>query len=220
MKQLPFKCIESVEGFIKRNPIQVHKVMDLDEGLAFMQNLSLSKSTYQDQPIQALQVRHRLIKSGHLFCACCGLEGTHFRIERDLRNGADSVLIVQFYGYNSKGDRIVFNHDHIIPQSLNGNNSLENAQLTCCKCNTTKGSFININEINEFKSLGRYKKMVKNINVADKLINKALAEQPAVLNKIKDRRAKQFQTPKFKPSTSLLYRMQQYQDALARTVTL
>jgi len=37
--------------------------------------------------------------------------------------------------------------DHIIPKSLNGSNSAENAQCMCASCNSRKGNVLELSEI-------------------------------------------------------------------------
>jgi hypothetical protein len=72
-------------------------------------------------------------------CSCCGLEASHFAIERndadELRN---SPYHLNLWGVNSEGEEVLFTHDHILARALGGKDNLSNTQTMCTICNFEK----------------------------------------------------------------------------------
>ncbi len=67
-------------------------------------------------------------------CFDCGLEATKCFAERK----DSKTYHVNFYGYNSLGEEILFTKDHILPQAYGGPDTLENLVPMCAQCNRSK----------------------------------------------------------------------------------
>ena len=71
-------------------------------------------------------------------CHHCGLEATHFAVERQKN---DPGFHLNIYGLNDNGHEVMFTSDHIVPKSRGGSkSSLENRQCLCTKCNQRKSN--------------------------------------------------------------------------------
>jgi CRISPR/Cas system Type II protein with McrA/HNH and RuvC-like nuclease domain len=49
-------------------------------------------------------------------------------------------FIVRIIGINKSGEEQEFNVDHIVAQASSGQNSLDNMQITCARCNRIKSA--------------------------------------------------------------------------------
>ena len=78
-------------------------------------------------------VRLKTILNKGTKCVACGVEGTHFTIDRE-RNGTLFHLNLR------TADGTLMTKDHIIPKSKGGKKSLYNMQPMCATCNTKKGN--------------------------------------------------------------------------------
>ena len=72
-----------------------------------------------------------------LVCACCGLKGSVFFLERH-KNNDDWHF--NLYGQLPDGTLKLMTRDHWIPISNGGNNGLSNSQTMCIECNRKKGA--------------------------------------------------------------------------------
>lgn len=70
------------------------------------------------------------------FCACCGLIGNLFKLERQ---GNENPHLNLYNRTNSTD--ILFTKDHIVPKSLGGKDHMDNYQTMCVVCNNIKSSF-------------------------------------------------------------------------------
>jgi len=70
-------------------------------------------------------------------CTFCGLEATHFALETN--NGSPKPHM-NMWGVDATGEEILFTHDHIVPKSDGGSDSIHNTQTCCVRCNSKKGS--------------------------------------------------------------------------------
>jgi len=87
--------------------------------------------------------RYILFKEKGLTCVCCGLTANKAYVEmtkQDLESG--STAHINLYHVDSKGKRILFTKDHIIPKSKGGKDIQENYQVMCSPCNQKKGNTI------------------------------------------------------------------------------
>lgn len=92
------------------------------------------------QVVNSTSLRLRTFLEKGTKCFCCGLEATHFAVERDLatasRNGGYHLNL---WGVKD-GEEVLFTHDHILARALGGKDQIENTQTACCYCNWEKGS--------------------------------------------------------------------------------
>jgi len=77
-----------------------------------------------------------LIERDGTKCKCCGKEGTHFeaRLWHDKLSGIHLDLYAD--------DGSLLTRDHIIPKSKGGEDTIDNFQILCETCNTSKGGQI------------------------------------------------------------------------------
>lgn len=83
--------------------------------------------------------RFAVMSRGPLKCYCCGIEATHFSIERH-RN--DHVYHINCYSNDS-----MMTWDHIIPKSLGGSNHPDNGRVACEPCNGKRGNEMSMHEL-------------------------------------------------------------------------
>lgn len=72
-------------------------------------------------------------------CHGCGLEATHFAIERGIRNKEGTPYHLNLWGGISP-DEIMFTHDHLIARGLGGKDSIKNTTTLCKPCNSRKST--------------------------------------------------------------------------------
>jgi hypothetical protein len=170
-QQLAFASFETAAMFVKNNTIHIYKKLTLDEGLELITKMSTKTQTpYETISLAAKNPRHRLFTEGHLFCSCCALEGTEFRIYRDRRSGHES-FVLSLFGPNNKGDMVELTWDHIVPQSVYGSNRLSNSQIMCSKCNMDKGNKLSPAEYTKLMESKEFHLMVTDVKAAKKCIN-------------------------------------------------
>jgi hypothetical protein len=159
--QLDLPGVDTMHAHIKKNPIHVAKVLDLDAGLSMISLTSNNSSKLIDgiYPVPKKSRRLSLHAGGHLFCCKCGLEGKFWRLEKDLRDPS-CYYSLQLYGPTKTDDNVALTWDHIIPKSLGGNDSLVNGQIMCRPCNQQKGMHISIEEIAKLDQIGRLRAMI------------------------------------------------------------
>jgi hypothetical protein len=99
------------------------------------------KSQFNGQIVGVSSIRLQTFAIHGTTCKCCGMEGAHFAIERNLTDEKNNAPYhLNLYGINSSGEEVLFTHDHILARSLGGKNGIENTQTMCCFCNWTKGA--------------------------------------------------------------------------------
>jgi hypothetical protein len=73
-------------------------------------------------------------------CHACGLEATHFELNRDIGGEArNSPYHLNLWGVNANGHPVLFTHDHKLARSLGGKDNLTNTETMCGPCNWAKG---------------------------------------------------------------------------------
>jgi len=71
-------------------------------------------------------------------CVSCGLEATHFAIEKQIFNPCTDHPHLNLYGVDAEGTEVLFTHDHVLAQGLGGIDHLSNTQTMCYPCNQEK----------------------------------------------------------------------------------
>lgn len=124
-----------------------------------------AKVTFGDPLVAAFEVkmgstRYHTFKHSGTKCVRCGLEATHFGVERNTSEGYH----LNMYGIQN-GREVLFTKDHIVPRSHGGSNHYTNMQTMCGPCNAAKMNFV-LSEDD-----GRIAAMIAKIN-------KAIPESP------------------------------------------
>lgn len=71
-------------------------------------------------------------------CVCCGLQASHFAIEKQLHNKTALHPHMNLYGLTDRGEEILFTKDHIVSKKDGGRDILSNMQTMCQPCNNLK----------------------------------------------------------------------------------
>ncbi len=82
-------------------------------------------------------------------CICCGAVGDHFKLETNNKNPTQG-LHLNLYARNSNGHYVLMTRDHIVLKSKGGENTVENMNPMCLKCNNKRG--------NRYESLEKFLK--------------------------------------------------------------
>jgi hypothetical protein len=149
MHQLPLPYIISIKRFKELTSYVRLRTMNLKEGLEYLADQGPRKiqGNWVEDVNKSAATRLKMFRAGQITCVKCGLTGEHFHIERH-KNDKVMPFSVNLYGW--KGDReVMLTWDHIIPKSLGGSNSIENAQCMCASCNSEKGNVLPIMEMIE-----------------------------------------------------------------------
>lgn len=89
-----------------------------------------------DIPVRVASLRLLTFFKTGTVCHCCGVEATHFAIERQQPN---TPYHLNLWGVNEQGE-ILFTHDHKIAKANGGADNLSNTETMCLPCNMNKGS--------------------------------------------------------------------------------
>lgn len=81
--------------------------------------------------------KFQVFRTKGLTCVYCKLKARYFRLER--HSGA-RIRHFNAYGINQDDEEVLLGIDHIIPKSLGGDDSLNNLQVLCKRCNSTKAN--------------------------------------------------------------------------------
>lgn len=95
------------------------------------------KREYAGQMVNMHSQRYELFAKKGMRCVFCGLEGTHFTLEK--MNGQDTYHF-NCYGTAPDGVEVMITKDHIIPRSRGGANHIDNYNPCCYWCNQAKGN--------------------------------------------------------------------------------
>ncbi len=86
--------------------------------------------------VKRSSLRYSLFYQKGTTCACCGKQGTHFRL--DVGEGADPVISNRRHFNLYADDGTMLTKDHIVPRSLGGLDNVDNLQVLCKECNELK----------------------------------------------------------------------------------
>lgn len=111
--------------------------VSIDDVLSFLPKDTGSKfQEYFGFEVKMSSQRYALFASKGVTCACCGLKGTHFHLERNY--GDVKRYHFNLYGFDENGNEIMITKDHIVPRSKGGKDALDNYQPMCIICNSKK----------------------------------------------------------------------------------
>lgn len=96
------------------------------------------KAEFDGQIVNCTSLRLRTFALKGTVCSCCGLEATHFALERTNHpSHANSPYHLNLWGIKD-GREILFTHDHTLARSLGGLDNLSNTTTMCEPCNSNK----------------------------------------------------------------------------------
>lgn len=95
------------------------------------------------KPVRITSLRLQTFALHPPVCAepTCGCKATHFALERTFTgNGTPSGVRyhLNLYGRDSKGQEVLFTHDHTLARALGGLDDLSNTKPMCSPCNLAK----------------------------------------------------------------------------------
>lgn len=110
---------------------------------------SAPKRQWDGDLVGFTSLRLRVFLNKGVKCITCGLEGSFFAKERHasvkgeayrakLSNPPAVSYHMNLYAITAEGHEMLMTHDHTIPSSRGGPNTLENTEPMCFKCNMTK----------------------------------------------------------------------------------
>lgn len=90
-------------------------------------------------------------------CICCGAKGAYFSLEKHT-NSKDNDYHLNLYAINKKGNPVLMTRDHIILKSCGGNDTVENMNPMCLKCNNARSNYYeNVDEFIQDYRTGKKK---------------------------------------------------------------
>lgn len=96
------------------------------------------KVEFLGQTVNCTSLRLRTFALKGTVCSKCGLEATHFALERTNHpTHANSPYHLNLWGIKD-GREILFTHDHTLARSLGGLDNLSNTTTMCEPCNSKK----------------------------------------------------------------------------------
>jgi hypothetical protein len=123
-----------------------HKI-PLEEVLPFVHSKTKKpRMRLYGKDVKLRSSRLELFASDHenhgTICRHCGLEGTFFKLEKNIYEGykpsRNNRYHLNLYGIDDDGDEVLFTKDHIKPKSKGGEHHLDNYQTLCYPCNSMK----------------------------------------------------------------------------------
>lgn len=127
-----------------------HSILSLEEGVKIISLTGEQKSSFK---FKTGGLRLRTFRDKGLCCAYCGLNATHFALERCMGQTKDKKPHLNLWGYTDQGKEILFTHDHVHARSLGGADDISNSVTACEKCNSKKSKYENriLEEVKKLK---------------------------------------------------------------------
>tara|TARA_R110002020_G_scaffold248845_2_gene462840 strand:- start:5089 stop:5496 length:408 start_codon:yes stop_codon:yes gene_type:complete len=89
------------------------------------------------QMINMSSLRLLTFKEKGVDCVTCSTKGKFLALEK---HRSSTVYHINLYGIYSDGEEVLMTKDHILAKSNGGEDTLENMQPMCSKCNLEKGN--------------------------------------------------------------------------------
>ena len=125
-------------NYVRHSTLKISEVVEAV--LSVIKQRGKQKGIFNGQSVGISSLRLQTFAFHGTTCAHCGLEATHFAIERNLTDEKNNTPYhLNLYGINEKNEDVLFTHDHILARALGGKDVIENTQTMCCFCNWTKG---------------------------------------------------------------------------------
>lgn len=110
--------------------IQIFGIQDVIQHVGHRQSFYVNGQKYK---VRMNNERMKLLARSQT-CACCGVQGSFFWLEKNGSNPAHFNL----YGERYDGTLVMLTKDHIIPRSKGGKTEQDNLQVLCYDCNYQK----------------------------------------------------------------------------------
>lgn len=125
-----------------------HSIVSLENGLTAIHSGKKQKG-WKGSGVSSLRLQ-TFVTSGTR-CVYCGLQATHFAIEKSKGSQSDRHHM-NLWGMKN-GTEILFTHDHVHARALGGADDIENAVTACENCNSRKSKYENriLAELNRLK---------------------------------------------------------------------
>ena len=134
-------------GHKKHSVIGAYKI---EEILNILSSHYSTLDSYYSFENCTINLRSRSLKLFHkyrdnLYCSSCGLEASHWMLERyNLKDSPHFAL----YGFREENRHIkeyLFTIDHVLPLSRGGVDNFSNMQIMCYRCNIDKDDNLPVN---------------------------------------------------------------------------
>ncbi|QBQ74507.1 endonuclease [Burkholderia phage BcepSauron] len=119
--------------------------LELGTGLrAIVADMKLREKERRTEVAPGLEVhttskRLRCFANHGTTCSSCGLEATHFAVERTAtKKGSDGPFHMNMWGFRD-GEEVIFTHDHTVSRANGGADAQHNMTTMCGPCNWEKG---------------------------------------------------------------------------------
>lgn len=123
--------IESVHEFVASH-------VDVDNHTKVQSRDRRKRYPFGNHAMKPWSLRYFVFMTKGVKCSCCGMEGTHYFIER---NPNETNYHFNLYGMKD-GKEMMMTKDHHIPLSGDGFNTIQNLVPMCRECNQLKGKTI------------------------------------------------------------------------------
>lgn len=90
--------------------------------------------------------RYKCFKNSGTKCVKCGIEGQFFAKEK-MRKSKAEIYHMNLYAKDENGNDVLMTKDHILPKFHGGEDTVDNYQTMCDKCNSEKGHLLSENLI-------------------------------------------------------------------------
>ena len=121
--------------YIRRGICSVEEIFPLIEE---HYGKNLPRPLIHGYPVGVSSLRMKTFQQMGLSCKRCGLEASFFAVE-DFHKTVIPRPHLNLYGVNSRGEEVLFTHDHILARGLGGKDTIDNVQTMCSPCNNKKG---------------------------------------------------------------------------------
>lgn len=74
-------------------------------------------------------------------CSACGLEASHYAVERPAHESGDFPYHLNLWGFDANGNEVLFTHDHTLARSAGGKDHISNTTTMCSPCNFDKSLY-------------------------------------------------------------------------------
>jgi len=119
-----------------------HSIADIETVInAVLHRVPDNRTLINGVPVGVASLRMRTFAKKGTCCKYCGLQATHFAVEKCAGSKQD-IYHVNLWGVLD-GREVLFTHDHVHARSLSGADDLNNSVTACENCNSKKSKFEN-----------------------------------------------------------------------------